>query len=207
MLEKKKKFSIKTKHPLILASSSIIRKSILKNAGLDFKTISSNINEGYIKKKFKDKPYTFISKKLSQMKAITISNKNYNCYVIGVDQICVFRKKILNKPLSKKNAILQLSMLAGYEHEQISGCSICINGKIIHSFCSRAKLTMRKINKQQIINYVDSDNPIHSCGSYKFESKGYLLFSKIKGDQFTIQGMPLFDLFNFLIEKNIIKYE
>ena len=185
----------------------MVRKKILKNAGLEFKTITSNINEDCIKKKFKDKSYALISKKLSQLKAITVSKKNYNCYVIGVDQICVFRKKILNKPLSKNNAILQLSMLAGNEHEQISGCSICMNGKVIYSFSRKAKLTMRNINKKQIINYVDSDNPIHSCGSYKFESKGYLLFSKVIGDQFTIQGMPIFDLFNFLIKKNIIKYE
>ena len=66
---------------------------------------------------------------------------------------------------------------------------------------------MRKINKKQITNYVNYDNPINSCGSYKFESKGYLLFSKVKGDQYTIQGMPIFDLFNFLIKRNIIKYE
>ena len=207
MLEKKNKFSIKTKFPFILASSSHIRKSILKNTGLEFKVITSNIDEENIKKKFEGRPYTFISKKLSQAKAIAVSKKHHNYYVIGADQICVFRKKILNKPLNKNNAIIQLGILAGYEHEQISGCSICLNGKVIFSFCSTAKLKMRKINKKQITNYVNYDNPINSCGSYKFESKGYLLFSKVKGDQFTIQGMPIFDLFNFLIKRNIIKYE
>ena len=70
MLEKKNKFSIKTKFPFILASASNIRKSILKKTGLEFKIMSSNINEGYIKKKFKDRPYTFISKKLSQQKPL-----------------------------------------------------------------------------------------------------------------------------------------
>ena len=66
---------------------------------------------------------------------------------------------------------------------------------------------MRNINKKQIKKYVDYDKPINSCGSYRFESKGYLLFSEVKGDQFTIQGMPIFHLFNFLIKRNIIKYE
>ena len=207
MLEKKNKFSINTKHQFILASSSFVRKSILKNTGLAFKPVPSKINEDYIKIKFKHKPYTFISKKLAQEKAIIISKKYKNHYVIGADQVCVFKKKILNKPLNKKNAILQLNMLVGREHEQISGCSVCINGKVIYSFCCTAKLRMRKISKKQITNYVEYDNPINSCGSYKFESKGYLLFSKVIGDPFTIQGMPIFDLFNFLIKRNIIKYE
>ena len=70
-------------------------------------------------------------------------------------------------------------MLAGNEHKQISGCSVCLNGKVIYSFSSTAKLKMRKITKKQISNYVDTDNPINSCGSYKYESKGYLLFSKV----------------------------
>ena len=136
-----------------------------------------------------------------------VSKRYNNYYVIGVDQIFLFRNKILNKPLNKKNAIIQLTMLAGNEHRQISGCSICMNGKVVYSFSTTAKLKMRKINKKQITNYVDYDTPFNSCGSYKYESKGYLLFSKIIGDQFTIQGMPLLDLFNFLLKSNIIKYE
>jgi septum formation protein len=66
---------------------------------------------------------------------------------------------------------------------------------------------MRNINIKEIRKYVDYDNPINSCGSYKYESKGYLLFSEVKGNQFTIQGMPIFNLFNFLIKRNIITYE
>ena len=33
---------------------------------------------------------------------------------------------------------------------------------------------------KEIRKYVDYDNPINSCGSYKYESKGYLLFSEVK---------------------------
>ena len=207
MLEKKKKFSIKTKLPFILASGSQVRKKILEDTGLHFKTITSEIDEDFIKRKFKGRSYTFISKKLAQAKAIAVSRKYNNHHVIGADQICVYEKKILHKPLNKNNAIIQLSMLSGNEHKQISGCSVCWNGKVIYSFSCTAKLKMRKITKKQISNYVDIDNPINSCGSYKYESKGYLLFSKVIGDQFTIQGMPIFDLFNFLIKRNIIKYE
>ena len=207
MLKKKNNFSLRTKYPLILASNSMIRKKILKKSGLVFKTISSNIDEDSIKKKYNKKSYTFISKKISQEKALSVSNKNFDYYVIGADQICVFKDKIINKPYNKSNAINQLSMLAGNKHKQISGCSVCLNGKVIYSFNSISNLIMRNISKKQIKNYVDYDNPVNSCGSYKFESKGYLLFSKVEGDQFTIQGMPIFTLFNFFLKRNIISYE
>ena len=207
MTEKIKKFSLKTKLPIILASGSNIRKSILKNTGLKFKIINPDIDENRLKKKYKDAPYSIISKKLAQEKALKVSNKYNNYYVIGADQICVFKKKIFDKPMNKKNAINQLKVLVGNEHKQISGCSVCLNGKVIYSFTSTAKLKMRNINIKEIRKYVNYDNPINSCGSYKYESKGYLLFSEVKGNQFTIQGMPIFNLFNFLIKRNIITYE
>ena len=148
-----------------------------------------------------------MSKKLAQEKALAVSKKNFNNYVIGADQICVFKNKIIDKPLNKNNAINQLSMLSGHQHKQINGCSICLTGKVIYSFNSIAKLIMRSITKKQIKTYVDHDNPVYSCGAYKFESKGYLLFSKVEGDQFSIQGLPIFTLFNFLLKRNIISYE
>ena len=95
LTEKIKKFSLKTKLPIILASGSNIRKSILKSAGLKFKIINPDIDENRLKKKYKDAPYSIISKKLAQEKALKVSNKYNNYYVIGADQICVFKKKYL----------------------------------------------------------------------------------------------------------------
>ena len=207
MLFSKNKFSLKTKKPLILASNSVIRKKILKGAGLEFKTIPSTVDEELIKKKFNGKSYNFISKKLAQAKALEISKRFNNFFVIGADQICVFKTKLLDKPLTKRNAIKQLTMLTGKEHKQISGFCVSYNDKIIFSSYEIAKLKMRNLSKKEIRSYVDFDSPLKSCGSYKFESKGYLLFSKIIGNHYTIQGLPILSLFNFLLKKNIIGYD
>ena len=65
---------------------------------------------------------------------------------------------------------------------------------------------MRKLPIKLITKYVDIDNPIYSCGSYKFESQGKYLFSKIDGDISTILGLPLFPLINILFKKKVIVY-
>ena len=207
MLPSKNKFSLKTNKPIILASNSAIRKKILRQSGLKFKTIPSELNEILIKMKLKGKPFSSISKILAQEKALRISKKFNSSFVIGADQICVFGKKKINKPLTKEKAVRQLMMLAGKEHKQITGCSICLNGRIMHTFYKTAVLKMRKLSKRQITDYVNYDMPLYSCGAYKFESRGFLLFSNVLGDQFTIQGLPIFSLFNFLLKKNIISYE
>ena len=205
MLSKKKIF--KTKKEIILASSSKIRKKILESAGLNFKIIPSNIDEVFFKKKYKMKSFSLLSKKLAELKALSISKRFNNSYVVGADQLCSVGKKILDKPRTKENAIKQLIFLSGKEHIQTSGCSVCYNGKILYSFFSRAKLRMRMLSKKEIKNYVEHDLPLHSCGAYKFESKGYLLFSEVIGDQFTIQGLPFFKLLDYLLNKKIINYD
>tara|TARA_Y100001970_G_scaffold282104_1_gene394264 strand:- start:2453 stop:3082 length:630 start_codon:yes stop_codon:yes gene_type:complete len=207
LLGNKNKFSIKTKFPIILASGSSIRKKILMQTGLKFKTVSSNLNESLIKKKLQGKNFSYICKKLSEEKALVVSKKFNNAYVIGSDQICIFERKLLDKPSTKEKAINQLVMLSGNEHSQISASSICFNGKIIYSFFEKSCLKMRTLSKNQIIDYINFDMPLNSCGSYKYESKGYLLFSKVRGNQFAIQGIPLFSLLNNMLKENIISYE
>ena len=192
----KNKFLLKTNNPIILASNSAIRKQLLKGSGLKFKTKPSNVNETLLKSKMRGKPFSIISKTLALKKALSISKKFHNCFVIGADQICVFENRQLEKPLTKDKAVRQLMMLSGNDHKQISGCSICFNGKSVYTFYKTAVLNMRKLTKKQISLYVDLDKPLNSCGSYRFESKGYLLFSKVIGDNFTILGLPLFSLFS-----------
>ena len=207
MLSNKNKFLFKTNQPIILASKSLIRKKILKNTGLRFKVMSSNVDEELFKEEFKGKTLRFICKKLAELKAIEISKKYINSFVIGADQICALEKKILAKPKTEEKARNQLKMLSGKEHRQISGCSICYNGKLLHSFYSIAILKMRTLSKKEIQDYIAHDMPLKSCGAYRFESKGYLLFSNVIGDQYTIQGLPIFTLLNYLFKKKIIEYE
>tara|TARA_B100001248_G_C27396294_1_gene465808 strand:- start:781 stop:1404 length:624 start_codon:yes stop_codon:yes gene_type:complete len=207
LLSNKNKFSFKTNQPIILASGSLIRKKILKNTGLRFNVMSSNVDEELFKKKFKGKTLNFICKKLAELKAIKISQKYNNSYVIGADQICALEKKILAKPKTEERARNQLKMLSGKEHKQICGCSICYNGKLLHSFYNIAVLKMRNLSKKEIQDYIAHDMPLKSCGAYRFESKGYLLFSNVIGDQYTIQGLPIFTLLSYLFKKKIIEYE
>ena len=169
--------------------------------------MTSNVDEELFKKKFTGKTLSFICKKLAELKAIKISQKYNNSYVIGADQICALEENILAKPKTEKKARNQLKMLSGKEHRQISGCSICYNGKILFSFYNVAVLKMRTLSKKEIQDYIAYDMPLKSCGAYRFESKGYLLFSNVIGDQYTIQGLPIFTLLNYLFKKKIIEYE
>jgi septum formation protein len=205
-LKKHNKFLLKANYPIILASQSEIRKKILTDTGLIFKQVSSGLNEKEVKKTFTYKRISNLSKKLAQEKAFLVSKKNYDSYVIGADQICSYKNKILSKPNNKKNAISQLMQINGGEHKQISSVCVCYQEKIVWSYTETVYLKMRKLSLSLIKLYINTDMPLKSCGSYKYEARGKYLFSKVKGSYDAILGLPLSPLLEILYKKKIIEY-
>ena len=180
--------------PIILASASKIRYEILRKVGIEFSVITSNVNEDKLKKKIINRSIKEKASILASEKALNVSINYPNSYVIGADQICNLNNKIFSKPKNMNNAIEQLKELSGKTHKQTSGISLCFNGKIIWSCVEEAELTMNKLEENEIIKYIEIDKPFSSCGSYRYESLGMHLFSKVNGNNETIQGLPLIAL-------------
>ena len=202
----KTKSILKSNFPIILASNSESRLKILQETGIDFIQLTSNIDEGLVKEKYKKKNANFIATKLAEAKALFISRENRKSYVIGADQICISKGKIFSKPKNKKKAIEQLSELNGKTHKLISAFSICYDNQVVYSNVEEVKLKMRKLSKKSIKDYVEIDLPISSCGSYRFEANGKYLFSDVVGNTSTILGLPILPLIKILFKKKIITY-
>ena len=96
-------------HKVILASNSSIRKKILEDAGITFEVIASEVDEEELKKSFSSKNFKDYCLALARAKALDVSNKKKNAYVIGSDQICCYEDEIFSKPLTKENCFKTLS--------------------------------------------------------------------------------------------------
>jgi len=175
----------------ILASGSEIRKQILSDHGFNFIVQKSEVDEEELKEIYKDVPFEEKAIKLALAKAKKISDVNQDKYVLGADQICVYKDKVLNKPRNRENAVTSLKLLSGDTHYQYSGIAICLNGKSLWSLCDKAILTMKDLSENDIRSYVEQDEPYQCAGSYKYESHGSELFSEVKGSSYTIQGLAL----------------
>ena len=116
-------------------------------------------------------------------------------------------KKIVNKPGSISKAVEQLKKMQGKEHCQISAYCLYRNSTIIAKGYDKTVLKMRKLSTYRIRKYVKADNPVASCGSYKYEENGYMLFSKVIGSIDTVKGLPLLSLLNILFKEEVISYD
>ena len=199
--------SIKPSEPIILASGSESRRIMLEDAGLDFKVISSEVNEDILKQQMIEMPFEEQVVKLAMAKAKEVSRQNQDHIVIGGDQMCVCNNSIFDKPGSVEKAIKNLQVLSGTTHYQYSGVCIFKNGEMLWDYYEIVEMNMHKLSDEEIKNYVKLENPIHAAGAYKFESLGCNLFSSVNGSSYTIRGMPLLPLLRKLREIDVINLE
>lgn len=199
--------SINPNQPIILASGSESRKIMLRDAGLNFEVITSNVDEDLLKNQMKAVPFEKQVIKLAAAKALAVSSENLDQIIIGGDQMCVFNNKVFDKPGSVDKAIANLKILSGTTHYQYSGVCIYKAGKPLWEYSEVVELKMHILSEEEIINYVNAERPINAAGAYKFESLGCNLFSSVNGSSHTIRGMPLLPLLKKLREMDVINLE
>ncbi|MEK9728078.1 MAG: Maf family nucleotide pyrophosphatase [Candidatus Margulisiibacteriota bacterium] len=182
------------KKPLILASSSSIRQTLLKKITPDFTIIPAHINERMYP--------PLAALELAKAKALHVSKNYPEHWVIGADQICHLNYKVFHKPETIENAIKTLMQLNGQTHTLKTAVSIAHNNKILWSLCENIELTMKSLTNDEITHYINRDLPLNSCGAYKYESLGKTLFKSVSHDSTAIQGLPLKPLSKILTSLN-----
>ncbi|MBL43000.1 MAG: septum formation protein Maf [Rhodospirillaceae bacterium] len=194
---------------IILASSSEIRQKLFRNAGIPVITDPANIDENSIKLSLEkeNKSHDEIVQILSDYKGINKANKWSDNIIISCDQILSFKGKILSKPKDIESAKKNLKNLSGSKHFLITASTIIENKNIVWRHLSKSEMFMRKLNDVQISSYINEvgSKCLSSVGGYMIEEQGIKLFNKINGDYFSILGIPLIEIINFLYEKNMIK--
>jgi septum formation protein len=192
--------------PLILASQSSARKTLLANAGLKFETVTADIDERGIQAASKLSSPREIGLLLAREKAKAVSAHRPGSHVIGADQTLALGERLFNKPAGRAQALAQLRDLAGHSHELNSAIAVAHDGKIVFEDVSVACMTMRPMSEGELSAYLDAagDAVTTSVGAYQLEGLGIHLFERIEGDHFTILGLPLLPLLAFLRRERLI---
>jgi len=186
---------------LILASSSGIRKIILEKHNFNILVHTPNVDEEEIKKSLLQENATpkEVSDTLARLKAAKVSEKYKDQIVLGADQVLTLEGRIFNKPKDKKAAKFILQQLNNKEHEIISSICLAKNGSSIWSYTESSFLKMKKFDDLYLDEYLNniSDDILQRYGVYQIEDEGRKLFLEIKGDDFSIMGMPVYALINY----------
>ena len=194
---------------LILASRSPIRAKLLQQSGIDFESVTALVDEEMMKASMRAEqaPHRDIADKLAEIKAIKVSQKHPENFVLGCDQILSFNGEIFSKPKNKEELRDQLMALRSSQHELLSAAVIYQNAQPIWRFVGTARLTMRDFSETFLDNYIDQNwKLVENCvGGYQIEAEGIQLFQRVEGDYFSILGTPLLEILNFLTVRGVIQ--
>lgn len=195
---------------IILASKSQIRSELLLKAGLKFTAIDANIDEKEVKSSYINKGYSArdLADILAAMKAKKLSCKYLDKLVIGCDQIMECNGQILSKANNPTDLADQLKFLRSKSHTLYSACVVYFANKAEWRFIGSATITMRNLSDEYIAKYVDDnwDEVKHCVGGYKIENSGISFLSKINGDYFSILGLPIIQLLDYLVNRGVLKH-
>ena len=187
---------------VVLASGSETRKSMLSAAGVFFEVLPAVVDEDEIKSALRAEgsDSAFIAESLAEHKARVVSRKLPSPLILGADQILECDNKIYSKPVNLAAAKEQLKTLRGKDHTLISSVVVFRNGQRLWHNTDRALLRMREFSNDFLDDYVTElgEELLEGPGCYKVEGRGIQLFSRITGDHFTILGLPLLPLLDYL---------
>jgi len=192
---------------VILASGSAIRRKLMTNAGLDFEVIVKPVDENAIKESMLAESARLrdIADALAEAKSLRVSRIE-DGLVIGADQIMVMDNQLFDKPNNMDEARERLKLMRGKTHYLVGAVVISENGVPVWRHLAKMKLTMRDFSDEFLEEYLKAEGELvtKSVGAYRFEGLGSQLFSNVEGDFFSILGLSLLPVMDYLRTRGAI---
>lgn len=196
---------------LILASESSARKRLLENAGICFEICPSHYDETSLKQNALQEGRSALETalRLAQAKALSVSEKiaGEDSVIIGADQMLSCEGQWYDKPVNREQAYQQIIALRGKTHVLHTAVVLVYKKDVIWQHIEEPCLHMRFVSEAFITQYLADEGEacLASVGAYRLEGRGIQLFECIKGDSFSIQGLPLLPLLSALREIKILQ--
>ncbi len=186
---------------LILASQSASRRAMLDAAGVTYTAEPARVDEDGVKAAMTGQPVRDVADALAELKALKVSQAHPGALVLGSDSIVALADgTLLDKPVSREDAADHLRAMSDGEQAIWSAAVIAENARPVWRVVERARLFVRPLSEGFIQAYLDAEWPaIAGCvGCFRIEGPGVQLFSRIDGSHFTVLGMPLLPVLDYL---------
>jgi len=186
-----------SERPLVLASASPRRKSILEGLGLEFSVAPSGVDETEVDGESPEEHVV----RLAGLKASAVAVRYASGTVIGADTIVLLDGALLGKPADPPDAVRMLHAISGRWHEVLTGLAVvrCSDGATVRGF-ERTRVLVRELADGDIDDYVAGGEPLDKAGSYAIQDCGAAVVSRVEGCFYNVVGLPVVRMTRLLEE-------
>jgi septum formation protein len=173
---------------LILASSSPRRADILRDLGISFHQVVSNVDETTRRG---ESGVRYV-RRLAEAKVLAVAERHPAYWIVGADTTVEIDGKLLGKPVDARDAARMLKRLSGRAHRVVSAVALARSRDgLLRSGVSITRVVFRKLTPAEIRWYVETGEPMDKAGGYAIQGRGGLLVSRIEGSYSNVVGFPL----------------
>ena len=203
---------------LVLGSQSPRRRELLARMGLEFTVLTAELDES--KYRTRDPETTVRRICAAKAAAVARKLQNAECkmqndrsesgsgaqcaprdaLIISADTIVVLDGQIMGKPHDEAEARAMLAALSGREHQVYTAFTL-LPVEMQHAVecgrtepfthCEMSFVKFRELSPAEIAAYVATGEPMDKAGAYGIQNLGAMLVESIRGDYFTVMGLPV----------------
>ena len=189
--------------PIILASASPRRQSLLATCGLFFEVLPSSVSEPQPEQGEKPAEY---AGRMAGLKAADVRKRFSSGCILAADTIVVHGSGVLGKPVSPEQALETLRSLNGQTHQVMTGCCLLDLDQDRHlTFSVVTEVTMARHSDEVLAAYVQTGEPMDKAGSYGIQGAGSFLVASISGSYTNIVGLPVHESIQALLDWRVIQ--
>lgn len=187
--------------PLILASGSPRRKTLLSTMGIEFSVVVPEVDESRFPGEMEE-TYTL---RMARLKGDEVSRANPSAWVVSADTVVILEDQLLTKPATPELAVEMLLLLSGREHQVRTGFCLCCHDQgvsVVRSILSRVRFKPFAIDWARA--YTRTGEPMDKAGGYGIQGRGGVLVESISGSYSNVVGLPLAEVVDLLSEHQVI---
>lgn len=185
---------------LILASQSPRRRELMGMVAAEFSVRVSQADETLPP----DTPPEAAVEELALRKALAVrralaEEERQGAVIVGCDTVVAIDGRVLGKPHSREECLAMLAALSGREHTVHTGVALLWAGRQ-RVFRETAQVEFWPLSGPVKDWYASTGEPYDKAGGYGVQGLGALLVKAVRGDYYTVMGLPVSRLWRELRE-------
>ena len=176
-----------------LASQSPRRAELLRQIGVPFRVLTSDVDETPLSRETPDDYVARVARNKAEAAWLRVVARRMKPYpVLAADTAVILGRRILGKPATNAAARSMLQALSGRSHRVLTTIAVAHENRL-RLAASVTQVKFRRLSAEEISRYVASGEPRDKAGAYGIQGLAATFIARIEGSYSGVMGLPLFE--------------